>query len=66
MTNSADPDQKPTDLDLHCLPKRGISGFSRTTVKPPSSFPSDHSKAVPLLQIVFVCASMISYRAFVL
>ena len=25
--------QKPTDLDLHCLQRQGISGFSRTTVK---------------------------------
>ena len=24
--------QKPTDLDLHCLQKQGISGFSRTRV----------------------------------
>ena len=32
MTNSADPDQKPTDLDLHCLQRQGISGFSRTRV----------------------------------
>ena len=28
MTNSADPDQKPTDLDLHCLQMQGISGLS--------------------------------------
>ena len=37
MANSVDPDQlasqKPTDLDLHCLQKQGISGFSRTRVK---------------------------------
>ena len=25
--------QKPTDLDLHCLQRQGISGFSRTSVK---------------------------------
>ena len=30
MTNSADPDQKPTDLDLYCLQRLGLSGFSRT------------------------------------
>ena len=24
--------QKPTDLDLHCLQRKGISGFSRTRV----------------------------------
>ena len=37
MANSADPDQlvlqKPTDLDLHCLQRQGISGHSRTRVK---------------------------------
>ena len=34
MVNSADPDQlASTDLDLHCLQKQGISGFSRTRVK---------------------------------
>ena len=32
MANSADPDQKPTDLDLHCMQRQGISGFSRTRV----------------------------------
>ena len=31
MTNSADPDQS-TDLDLHCLQRQDISGFSRTMV----------------------------------
>ena len=30
MANSADPE--PTDLDLHCLQRQGISGFSRTRV----------------------------------
>ena len=37
MANSVDSDQlaslEPTDLDLHCLQKQGISGFSRTRVK---------------------------------
>ena len=33
MANSADPVQKPTDLDLHCLQRQGISGLSRTRVK---------------------------------
>ena len=36
MTNSADLGQmdlqKPTDLDLHCLQRQGISRFSRTRV----------------------------------
>ena len=30
MANSADLDQKPTDLDLHCLQRQCIYGFSRT------------------------------------
>ena len=29
MTNSADPDQKPTDLDLHCLLRQGMSYSAR-------------------------------------
>ena len=32
MTNSADPDKKPTDLDLHCLQMQIVSVFSRTSV----------------------------------
>ena len=36
MTKSVDPDQlasqKPTDLDLHCLQRWGISEFIRTRV----------------------------------
>ena len=41
MANSADPDQlassEATDLDLHCLQRQGIAGFSRTGVKGLSS-----------------------------
>ena len=33
MANSADPDQLASDLDLHCLQKQSISGFSRTRAK---------------------------------
>ena len=32
MANSADPDELASDLDLHCLQKQGLSGFSRTRV----------------------------------
>ena len=32
MANSADPDQLAIDLDLCCLQRQGISGFSRTRV----------------------------------
>ena len=39
MANSADLDQwllqKTTDLDLQCLQRQGISGFSRTRVRHP-------------------------------
>ena len=46
MVNSADPDQlassEATDLDLHCLQRQGISGFSRTRVKSTNSIkPTD-------------------------
>ena len=33
MANSADLDQKPTNLDLHYLQRQDIEGFSRTRVK---------------------------------
>ena len=35
-------------------------------VRPPNSFPTDHSKAVPLLQFFFICVAVVSYAAFVL
>ena len=35
-------------------------------VQPATSFPTDHSKAVPLLQFFFICAPVISYMMFVL
>ena len=58
MANSVDPDQlasKPTDLDLHCLQKQGISGLSRTRVNIASSYifvtffsdPSSHHPITP-------------------
>ena len=34
--------KKPTDLDLHCLQRQGISGFSRTRAKAPSRFVVDN------------------------
>ena len=57
FANSADPDQlaseKPTDLDLHCLQKQCISGFSRTRVKikrqAKTVFPSDVKRTVVFL-----------------
>ena len=38
MTNSADPAQKPTDLELYCLQRQGISGFSRLMVTIPRNY----------------------------
>ena len=50
MANSADPDQKkPTDQDLHCLQRQGISRFSRTRVKEKDTFAGDLT-----VKIVFV------------
>ena len=42
MANSAEP----TDLDLHCLQKQGISGYSRTRV-----YVNDAVQNLPGLQI---------------
>ena len=33
MTNSEDPDQKPTDLDLHCLLRQGMMCLAREGLK---------------------------------
>ena len=38
--------QKPTDLDLHCLQRQDISGFSRNRVN------TDRSQAVDLVLLV--------------
>ena len=54
MTNSADPDQLATDLDLHCLQRHGISGFSRTRVKSKTRLDSDailYTSAEPIFQM---------------
>ena len=53
MPNSADPDQLAS-LDLHCLQRQGVSGFSRTSFKYINCFASEHSKEVFLLQVRFV------------
>ena len=39
--------QKPTDLDLHCLQRQGISGFSRTRLR--SACTSSLSRLFPFL-----------------
>ena len=39
--------QKPTDLDLYCLQRQGISGFSRTGVKKANSTVRFREKVSP-------------------
>ena len=52
MANSADPDQKLTDLDLHCLQMQVISGFSRQGFNTaPEQYSTSHKSH--LLSIVF-------------
>ena len=43
MANSVDPDQlaSKTDLDLHCLQRQGISGFSITKINPALSWENE-------------------------
>ena len=57
MTNSADPDQKPTHLDLHCLQKQSISRFSRTRVK--------FSSPVGLLTLYILCENRILLKVLI-
>ena len=59
MTNSADPDQKPTDLDLHCLQRQGISGVSRTRVKVPIRTAVDN-----ILKYIFLYLSFKENKAW--
>ena len=44
--------QKPTDLDLHCLQRQGISGFSRTRVNQEECLFSNTVIYLTLLQLV--------------
>ena len=51
--------QKPTDLDLHCLQRQGISGLSRTRVKSPFRnifFSGLHSETIdrPVLSVLWL------------
>ena len=55
MTNSVDPDQLASDLDLHCLQRQDISGFSRTRVKPMSTIIALHiSIGTPYILTILV------------
>ena len=59
MANSADPDklfQKPTDLDLHCVQKQGISRFSRTRV---NYCNKSTSSIIPAIAIICLCIKVI-------
>ena len=42
--------QKPTDLDLHCLQRQDISGFSRTRVNWPSSINDEAINSQPQVE----------------
>ena len=48
--------QKPTDLDLHCLQRQGISGFSRTGVK--------MSECLGLMVVLFITFVKMNYILF--
>ena len=52
--------QKPTDLDLHCLQRQGVSGFSRTRVKHQLHL----SRAMGAVMFMPICKvpSNLSYR----
>ena len=45
--------QKPTDLNLHCLQRQGISGFSRTSVKMLFNWNNTVSWKAPLVRITY-------------
>ena len=52
-----------------CASKTSLSHthmLPHPNIHTPSSFPADNSKAAHLLQFFFLCASVISYVAFVL
>ena len=58
-------------LEIRQMFREGEPALSPSPHPPPprlptSSFPTYRSKAVPLLQFIFVCASVVSYVAFVL
>ena len=59
MANSADPDQL-ADLDLHCLQRQGISGFSRTRVKGKNFLPL-RAKFYPLRAASLIKEDIIFY-----
>ena len=64
MTNSAEPDQKPTDLDLHCLQMQGISPFSRTRVNVylfKTRNAENFSMYLVLTQTIFECGNSFPY-----
>ena len=56
MTNSAAPDQKPTELELHCLQRLDISGVGMTRVKVQAIFILGQ-KAMVFLSLV-TCVSL--------
>ena len=57
--------QKPTDLDLHCLQRQGISGFSRTRVKY-QFLRSAESQSLPFTEPITTAANKIEIFFFYL
>ena len=57
MANSADPDHlaSSTDLDLHCLQRQDIFGFSRTRVNNVSLKHSSLNMAYTLIFLPKIC-----------
>ena len=62
MTNSADPDQKPTDLDLHCWLTQGMSclqekGYSHVACGASANAAHSNifSQKIPKYHFVGVC-----------
>ena len=49
--------QKPSDLDLHCLQRQGISGFSRTRVKSDKSL---DNIGLGLIYVLYISTTLIS------
>ena len=52
MTNRADPDQKPTDLDLHCLHCLQRQVTSGVRVKRKNVFPVAWLRSAPITKLI--------------
>ena len=67
MTNSADPDhwllKKPIDLDLHCLQRQGIFGFSKKELKYLESIKNIHNTSCFVSLLFYTCSLKSFYEA---